>query len=108
LDTENSVRNYIVKQTEPKRCDLEPNHTHFLLFDGESSNMDSVLLQRAKIEKYSRRVDIQSSTEDTLIPTVMILLEGGQFSIRTICHALQSNTPLVVVKVNLQDLDKRK
>jgi len=100
VSAERYVRSYVVKQTEPDRCDLEPNHTHFLIFDGRSSNVDTLLLQRAKIEKYSRRIHIETSTGDTLIPIVMILVEGGPFSVRTACHALQSNTPLVVVKVS--------
>lgn len=91
----------MVKQIDAKRCDLEGNHTHFLLFDGESSNTDALLLQRAKIEKYSRRIIEETSISNTLIPIVMVLLEGGPFSIRTVCHALQSNTPLVVVKVSI-------
>ncbi len=92
----------MVKQPETKRCDLEPNHTHFLIFDGISSNIDAVLLQRAKIEQYSRRIDIKASVVDSLIHTVMILVEGGQFSVHTVCQALQSNTPLVVVKVSVE------
>jgi hypothetical protein len=96
---ERYVRSYVVKQTDAKRCDLEPNHTHFLIFDGTSSNIDAVLLQRAKIEKYSRQIAMGTSTGDVLIPIVMILVEGGPFSVRTICQALQSNTPLVVIKV---------
>ncbi|CAF3685159.1 unnamed protein product, partial [Adineta steineri] len=77
---------------------VESNHTHFLLFDGKLSNTDSLLLQPAKTEQYSRRINTNISTENALIPIVMILVEGGPFSVRTICHALQSNTPLVVVK----------
>lgn len=82
-----------------RRCDLEPNHTHFLLFDGQSTNNNTVLLQRANIEKYSRQIDITNSTSESSIPIVMILLEGGPFSVDTVCHGLRSNTPLVVVKV---------
>jgi hypothetical protein len=98
---EHYIRSYVVKQPDAKRCDVEPNHTHFLLFDGSSSNMDTVLLQRAKIEQYSRRIGMETSTADTLVPIVMILVEGGPFSARTVCEALQSNTPLVVVKVSI-------
>ncbi|CAF1027358.1 unnamed protein product [Adineta ricciae] len=92
------VRSYAADRSDSKRCDLEPNHTHFLLFDGESTNNDSVLLQRAHIEQCSRQLDIQTSIANILIPIVMILVEGGSFSVRTVCHALRSNTPLVVVK----------
>lgn len=89
-----------MKEGQTKKYNLEPNHTHFLLFDGESTNTDSLLLLRAAIEKYSRQIHLMSSVMGNgLIPIVMVLLEGGSFSIRTFCHALQSKTPLVVVKV---------
>jgi len=45
---------------------------------------------------------MQTNTEgagETLIPIVMVLVEGGPSSIKTICQALESNTPVVVVKV---------
>ncbi len=96
---EKYIHSYVVKHPETKRCDLEPNHTHFLLFDGISSNIDTVLLQRAHIEKYLRRIDMHTSAASALIPIVAILLEGGPFSVHTVCQALKSNTPLVVVKV---------
>ena len=66
------IRSYVVKQTDAKRCDLAPNHTHFLIFDGESTNNDAVLLQRARIEQYSRSITMDMSVVDTLIPTVMV------------------------------------
>ncbi len=91
----------MARQSDAKRCDLEPNHTHFLIFDGKSTNNDAVLLQRARIEQYSRSITMNTSVADTLIPTVMILVEGGPFSVRTVCHALQLNTPLVIVKVSI-------
>jgi len=94
-----------VKEKKKKQCDLEPNHTHFLLFDDGEPNADSVLPLRAEIEKYSRRVTIETNIEgtgETLIPIVMVLVEGGPSSIRTICQALESNTPVVVVKVYIQ------
>jgi hypothetical protein len=97
---EHYIRSYVVKQLEGRHRELEPNHTHFLLFDGESSKTNAGLLQRAGIEKHSRRINIKGSAIEALIPTAVILVEGGPFSIRTVCHALQSNTPIVVVKVS--------
>ncbi|CAF1166712.1 unnamed protein product [Adineta ricciae] len=96
------VRNYVVKEKLKKRCDLEPNHTHFLLFDDGGTSADTVLPLRAEIEKYCRhscsQTVVEDETEQTLIPIVMVLVEGGPSSIRTICQALDSNTPVVVVK----------
>ncbi|CAF3343708.1 unnamed protein product [Rotaria socialis] len=95
------VRNYVVKEKQKKRCDLEPNHTHFLLFDDGQTNADTVLPLRAEIEKYSRNINLATTSEgaiETVIPIVMVLVEGGPSSIRTICQALESDTPVVVIK----------
>jgi len=51
---------------------------------------------------YLRHANIGETIEgavQTLIPIVMILVEGGRASIQTVCKALESNTPVVVVKV---------
>ncbi|CAF1599127.1 unnamed protein product [Adineta ricciae] len=95
------VRNYVVKEKQKKQCDLEANHSHFLLFDDGQPNADSVLPLRAEIEKRCRHINTDSAAEgvnELLIPIVMVLVEGGPSSIRTICQALESNTPVVVVK----------
>ncbi len=73
-----------------------------MLFDDGQPKADSVLPLRAEIEKCSQHVNIEARTEgavETLIPIVMVLVEGGPSSIKTICQALESNTPVVVVKV---------
>lgn len=91
-----------MKQRPEKRCELEPNHTHFLLFDDGNAKADTVLQLRAEIEKCSRLVNRDSANEaavDIEIPIVMVLVEGGPSSIKTICQALEINTPVVVVKV---------
>jgi hypothetical protein len=51
---------------------------------------------------YLRHANIGETIEgavQTLIPIVMILVEGGRASIQTVCKALESYTPVVVVKV---------
>jgi hypothetical protein len=91
-----------VKRRPEKRCELEPNHTHFLLFDDGQAKADNVLLLRAAIENCARQVNTDVQTEgttETQIPIIMVLVEGGPSSIRTICQALEINTPVVVVKV---------
>jgi hypothetical protein len=93
------IRNYIVKRKEQNRCDLEPNHTHFLLFDDGTTKPEHVLPLRANIEMQSRCIRTRAEIMDTLIPIVMVLLEGGSLAIQSVCGALKSNTPVVVVKV---------
>ena len=98
IPMERFVHSYVVRENDKERSGLERNHTHFLLFDGPSTDNDTLLFQRAEIEKYSRQIDANESEENSLIPIVMVLVEGGPFSIRTICQALISKTPLVVLK----------
>jgi hypothetical protein len=73
-----------------------------LLFDDGQPSADNVLQLRAEIEKRSRHTSSETNAEgavETLIPIVMVLVEGGPSSLRTICQALESNTPVVVIKV---------
>ncbi|CAF1451499.1 unnamed protein product [Rotaria sordida] len=96
-----AIQTYVVKEKAENTCDLEPNHTHFLLFDDGTSKAEHVLSLRAGIEMYSRRINTEETIEGavpTLIPVVMVLFEGGRSSIQTLCEALDSNTPVVVVK----------
>ncbi|CAF5193335.1 unnamed protein product, partial [Rotaria sp. Silwood1] len=68
------IRTYIVKQKEENKCDLEPNHTHFLLFDDGTSNSENLLPLRTDIEMHSRYTNIKETIEGavhTLIPIVM-------------------------------------
>ncbi|CAF4941330.1 unnamed protein product, partial [Rotaria sp. Silwood1] len=95
------IRTYIVKQKEENKCDLEPNHTHFLLFDDGTSNSENLLPLRTDIEMHSRYTNIKETIEGavhTLIPIVMVLVEGGRSSIQHVCKALDLNTPVVIVK----------
>ena len=51
---------------------------------------------------YSREINFEKTIEGAfhaLIPIVMVLLEGGRSSIKTLCEAVWANTPVVVVKV---------
>ncbi len=77
------------------------------MFDDGSTSADHVLPLRADIEMYLRHANIGETIEgavQTLIPIVMILVEGGPASIQTVCKALKSNTPVVVVKVEKQQV----
>jgi hypothetical protein len=94
------VRSYVINEHDEEHCDLEDHHTHFFLFDDEELTNDPsvVLSQRAHIEKCLKTLDLESNE---IIPIVMILVEGGSASIKTICQALQENTPVLVIKVTL-------
>ena len=65
----------------------------------DPTSADSVLVHRAEIEKQSRRIKGTALKGDTLTPIIMVLVEGGPLSVRNVCRALESNTPLVVLQV---------
>ncbi|CAF1107903.1 unnamed protein product [Rotaria sordida] len=95
------IREYIVKENQPRECYLEPNHTHFLLFDNGQRKADTIHSLQAEIGKYSRNTHLANTADETvksLIPIVMVLVDGGSSSIRAICEALKCGTPVVVIK----------
>ncbi|CAF5002219.1 unnamed protein product [Rotaria sp. Silwood1] len=100
-DNRNYIRDYNVKSNKPGECYLEPNHTHFLLIDDGQKTADTVLRLRAEIEKHSRITNLSNTANNavkSLIPIVMVLVEGGISAIQTICEALKCDTPVVVIK----------
>jgi hypothetical protein len=62
-----------------------------------NDNPSVVLSKRAQIEKLLK----YSLDSNETIPLILILIEGGPSSIQNICQALQENTPVLIIKVNL-------
>ncbi|CAF4351605.1 unnamed protein product, partial [Rotaria sordida] len=56
------IREYIVKENQPRECYLEPNHTHFLLFDDGQRKAETILPLQAEIGKYSRNIHLAITT----------------------------------------------
>ncbi len=52
---------------------------------------------------HSRHIHTFSEVIDTLIPIVMVLVEGGRSAVKCVCAALNSNTPVVVVNVKKKE-----
>ncbi|XP_052244279.1 transient receptor potential cation channel subfamily M member-like 2 [Dreissena polymorpha] len=64
---------------------LDPNHFHFVtVVDAK---------QRAKLEKELTKIKNEND-----VPIVHLVLEGGPETLEAVYHALQNNTPTVVVK----------
>ena len=91
------LHSYSVEGKQEGQYHLESHHSHFLLLDHEQSNdnIHLVASARARLEKSFRF----SSDSNELIPSIVILIEGGSSSIKTICQALEENTPILVIKV---------
>lgn len=104
MNPDQFIHVYKAPKKVEKRCDLEPNHTHFLLFDDGLFSANTVLQLRAHIEAVSRTIAPEhrlNKVSHTLIPIVMILVEGGKDSVKTVCEALESRTPVVLIKVRI-------
>lgn len=73
-----------------------------MLFDDGTNIPSNVLQQRTDIETCSRKITRKNNleaTKDSSIPIVMVLVEGGLESIKTVCQAVKSKTLVVVIKV---------
>ncbi|CAF1373206.1 unnamed protein product, partial [Didymodactylos carnosus] len=83
----------------PSSAPLEPNHTHFILLDKGNSIVENIITTvAAKIEEKARNI----MTQATAISMVQILVEGGIFSIDTVCEAVSSGVPLIVIDVSYE------
>ena len=107
---------------------MEPNHTHFLLFDDEISDVETINCKRQNIERElslgfnSKMVGYRqwNGMSDQLkfcpnnpktnqfilflelcnpIPIVILLLGGNRATLRIVCDGLENGTPLVVIRV---------
>nr|ACD54609.1 transient receptor potential cation channel protein-like protein [Adineta vaga] len=80
---------------------LDPNHTHFLLFDDGSNDVKNMLLKRQEIEhefSISKALKSPVNVFDNDIPIVMLLLGGNFTTLIAICQGLENGTPVVVVR----------
>jgi len=75
------VRSYLAN-------DLECHHTHFLLFDSQSSHVDNSLRFISKCNEF--------------IPFILILIQPDSSSFQTICQSLQQSIPIILIQVLIQ------
>ncbi|CAF1523950.1 unnamed protein product [Adineta ricciae] len=88
-------------------CELEPNHTHFILFSDELYDLEKIPLRRQMIERQLSRTLLHSQINDDhhqsknvfrqSIPIVMLLLGGHLTTLITLCEGLKNETPIVTV-----------
>ncbi|CAF1202132.1 unnamed protein product [Rotaria sordida] len=85
---------------------IEPNHTHFLLFDHNSSDLDAIIKWHHDIEdELSRELKLSVLNNDKRngfdnhIPIVVLLFGGNFTTLRALCRYLKTGTPVVVVRV---------
>ncbi|CAF3718951.1 unnamed protein product [Rotaria sp. Silwood1] len=121
LDVQGSIVHYAKPSSETKgQAPLEPNHTKFIFVDDESKGQyGGEIAFRAKLEKaisggffasktttnssnlnasLSRTSSLQSEQSDS-VPVVLLVVEGGPNTVRTVHEAVvQNNIPAVFLE----------
>ncbi|CAF4098295.1 unnamed protein product [Adineta steineri] len=88
-------------------CELESNHTHFVLFDDEIDNVENIQLKRGEIERQLSKTLLENKTVNNenhsksvfrnTVPIVTLLLGGNITTLVVICEGLQNEIPVVAV-----------
>ncbi|XP_074622988.1 transient receptor potential cation channel subfamily M member-like 2 isoform X1 [Acropora palmata] len=79
---------------------LDSNHSHFLLVDNGTEEKYGVEIDlRSKFEEAVMKVktDSRSAAGAIGVPVVLLVLEGGPNTIRTMCELIKKKIPAVVV-----------
>ncbi|XP_052830098.1 transient receptor potential cation channel subfamily M member 2 [Octopus bimaculoides] len=88
------VINYHSKRMSP----LDPNHSHFILVDnGTQHTFGTEIEFRTHLEKTIASKNIRE-TEKIKIPAVVVMVEGGPGTLKTVFSSTSCHTPVIVVK----------
>ncbi|KAK6180329.1 hypothetical protein SNE40_012504 [Patella caerulea] len=95
--------NLLEDAPKPDEVFLNPNHTHFLLVDdGTTHKWATEIDFRSALEKAISEMSLEMSqgteVNKTNIPVVLLVLQGGPGTFKTILGAIKNKTPTVVIK----------
>lgn len=81
-----------------KQTPLDPNHSHFVLVDNSELNKFGGEIEfRGKLERAIVNFKNDSSSEDTGVPIVVLVLEGGPGTFKTgLVFYSNLNAPLII------------
>ncbi len=96
-----------------KDVPLDPNHTHFILVDdgknGEfgaeidfRANLENELNKGKKLQNYTNPSMVITATTDH-IPMILIVVQGGPNTLKTVYESIKNNTPVLILAVCLID-----
>ena len=74
---------------------LDENHTHFILVEVDNNDDDEIEF-RAKLEDRLRQ-----PKQNKIIPSILIVVEGGENTLKTVAETLNKNIPVLVLKVSI-------
>lgn len=107
MDRRQSRRGTIVEDTE-REANLDPNHTHHVLVSNPGRKTYGVEIKfRAELEKAligksrerSQSLSNFQSLNHFAKPIVLIVVEGGKNTLRTVVIAIENKIPIIFLKV---------
>ncbi|KAK7112164.1 hypothetical protein V1264_011657 [Littorina saxatilis] len=90
----------IKNEKKKKSAPLDHNHTHFLLVDnGTEGKFGTEIEFRTSLESYISKIVETGVTEtqSVNVPTVLIVVEGGINTMKTVQESISHNIPVVVI-----------
>ncbi|XP_028404438.1 transient receptor potential cation channel subfamily M member 2-like isoform X2 [Dendronephthya gigantea] len=91
---------YRTTPEETSKAPLDSSHTHFLLVDNGTVGQYGVEIDlRSKVEEAIAKMhtESRSSTGSIEVPVVMLVLEGGPGTVKTMTEAIKKKIPAVVI-----------
>ena len=80
---------------KPKKQPLDPNHSHFILVDNARIGFGGEIDFRADLESAISK----SNSNNSKIPIVVLVLEGGVGTIKTVFESINNQSPCVFIDV---------
>lgn len=90
---------YDIKETSQEGVSpLDPNHSHFILVDNGTQYIFGTEIEfRANLERRIANEKI-SEAADVTIPAVVVMVEGGPGTLKTVYNSVLHNNPVIIVK----------
>ena len=93
------------KDGNNRKQPLDPNHSHFILVDNAKISFGGEIDFRAALEsEISKGRKSEKNTITNEIPIVLLVLEGGVGTLKTVFESVKNNTPCVFVEVCILNL----
>ncbi|KAJ8309654.1 hypothetical protein KUTeg_012798 [Tegillarca granosa] len=89
----------IEKKYIPNESYLDPNHTHFILVDdGTVHQFGKEIVFRALFENAVSNIKTNTGKNAVSIPVVLLVLQGGPNTLKTVKQAIYNEIPVVVIE----------
>jgi transient receptor potential cation channel subfamily M protein 2 len=107
-----AMRNKLLKNDAPVHYARDPNNpednkeTKDVLLDTNHNNF--ILVDDGTVGRFGREIDFRADFEDELtksgtqankVPTVLIVVNGGEGTIKTVAEAIKNDVPVLVLSV---------